>query len=168
MPWEMKKGGSSGVRDACENYHKLPKRARRGAAAVVWLSAHEHSSGLCGKEHPRAPIRWWSGHGSGYFHVMAGTARDTKLWQEAIGLASDVIRVVRRATRRETKAFTDALMLSATAVASAVAEAPTRANASDERDCYVRARRALVAVETQLAIARVSGIIPSSVHAQLG
>ncbi len=99
---------------------------------------------------------------------MPGAPRETKLWQEAIGLASDVIRVVRRATRRETKAFTDALMLSATAVASAVAEAPTRANASDERDCYVRARRALVAVETQLAIARVSGIIPSSVHAQLG
>jgi len=98
---------------------------------------------------------------------MPGAARETKVWQEAIGLAGDVIRVVRRATRRETKAFTDALMLSAAAVASAVAEAPTRASASDERDCYVRARRALVAVETQLAIARVSGIIPSSVHAQL-
>ena len=51
---------------------------------------------------------------------MTGTARDTKVWQEAIGLAGDVIRVVRRATRRETKAFTDALMLSATAVASAI------------------------------------------------
>ncbi len=98
---------------------------------------------------------------------MAGATRETKVWQEAIGLAGDVIRVVRRATRRETKAFTDALMLSATAVASAVAEAPTRANPSDERECYVRARRALVTVETQLAVARVSGIIPSSVHAQL-
>ena len=98
---------------------------------------------------------------------MPGATRETKVWQEAIGLAGDVIRVVRRATRRETKAFTDALMLSATAVASAVAEAPTRANPSDERECYVRARRSLVAVETQLAIARVSGIIPSSVHAQL-
>jgi four helix bundle protein len=71
---------------------------------------------------------------------MPGAARETKVWQEAIGLAGDVIRVVRRATRRETKAFTDALMLSAAAVASAVAEAPTRASASDERDCYVRAR----------------------------
>jgi len=98
---------------------------------------------------------------------MPGAGRETKLWQEAIGLAGDVIRVVRRATRRETKAFTDALMLSAAAVASAVAEAPTRASPSDERDCYVRARRALVAVDSQLAIARVSGIIPSSVHAQL-
>lgn len=98
---------------------------------------------------------------------MPGATRETKVWQEAIGLAGDVIRVVRRATRRETKAFTDALMLSATAVASAVAEAPTRANPSDERECYVRARRSLVAVETQLAIARVSGIIPASVHAQL-
>jgi four helix bundle protein len=98
---------------------------------------------------------------------MATTARETKIWQEAIGLAGDVIRVVRRATRRETKAFTDALMLSASAVASAIAEAPTRSTTQEERECYARARRSLVAVETQLAIARVSGIIPASVHAQL-
>ena len=98
---------------------------------------------------------------------MSGTPRQTKIWQEAIGLAGDVIRVVRRATRRETKAFTDALMLSASAVASAIAEAPTRPSATEERECYARARRSLVVVETQLAIARVSGIIPASVHAQL-
>jgi len=98
---------------------------------------------------------------------MSASTRDTKVWQEAIGLAGDVIRVVRQATRRETKAFTDAMMLSASAVASAIAEAPTRPTAPEERECYVRARRSLVAVETQLAIARVSGIIPSSVHAQL-
>lgn len=98
---------------------------------------------------------------------MAGTPRETKVWQEAIGLAGDVIRVVRRATRRETKAFTDALMLSASAAASAIAEAPTRPTASEERECYARARRSLIAVETQLAIARVSAIIPASVHAQL-
>ena len=98
---------------------------------------------------------------------MAVTQRDTKVWQEAIGLAADVIRVVRRTTRRETKAFTDALMLAASAAASAIAEAPTRPTSSEERECYARARRSLVTVETQLAIARVSGIIPSSVHAQL-
>jgi four helix bundle protein len=98
---------------------------------------------------------------------MAGTTRETKVWQEAIGLAGDVIRVVRRATRRETKAFTDALMLSSAAAACAIAEAPTRPNPSEERECYARAKRSLVTVETQLAIARVSGIIPSSVHAQL-
>ena len=98
---------------------------------------------------------------------MSASTRDTKVWQEAIGLAGDVIRVVRQATRRETKAFTDALMLTASAVASAIAEAPTRPTAPEERECYARARRSLVMVETQLAIARVSGIIPSSVHAQL-
>ena len=98
---------------------------------------------------------------------MATHSRETKVWQEAIGLAGDVIRVVRQATRRETKAFTDALMLSASAAASAIAEAPTRSNTQEERECYGRARRSLVAVETQLAIARVSGIIPASVHAQL-
>ena len=98
---------------------------------------------------------------------MAAPTKDTKVWQEAIGLAGDIVRVVRRATRRETKAFTDAMMLSSTAVASAIAEAPTRPTAGEERECYLRARRSLVAVETQLAIARVSGIIPSSVHAQL-
>ena len=103
-----------------------------------------------------------------YFRPMSASTRDTKVWQEAIGLAGDIIRVVRRVTRRETKAFTDALMLSSAAVASAIAEAPTRPTAPEERECYLRARRALVMVETQLAIARVSGIIPSSVHAPLG
>ena len=98
---------------------------------------------------------------------MAGTARDTKVWQEAVGLAADVIRVVRRVTRRETKAFTDALMLAASAAASAIAEAPTRPTPAEERECYARARRSLVTVDTHLAIARVSGIIPASVHAQL-
>jgi four helix bundle protein len=98
---------------------------------------------------------------------MAGTTRETKVWQEAIGLAGDVIRVVRRATRRETKAFTDALMLSSSAVAAAIAEAPTRPTPTEERECYARARKSLVALETQLALARVSGIIPASVHAQL-
>ena len=98
---------------------------------------------------------------------MAGTPRETKVWQEAIGLAADVIRVVRRTTRRETKAFTDALMLASSAAASAIAEAPTRPTPAEERECYARARRSLVTVETQLAIARVSGIIPASVHAQL-
>ena len=44
-----------------------------------------------------------------YFGPMPGAARETKVWQEAIGLAGDVIRVVRRSTRRETKAFTDAI-----------------------------------------------------------
>lgn len=98
---------------------------------------------------------------------MAGTARETKVWQEAIGLAGDVIRVVRGATRRETKAFTDALMLAASAAASAIAEAPTRPTPAEERECYARARKSLVAVDTQLAIARISGIIPASVHSQL-
>jgi four helix bundle protein len=98
---------------------------------------------------------------------MTGTTRETKAWQEAVGLAGDIIRLVRRVTRRETKAFTDALMLSASAAASAIAEAPVRPTAAEERECYARARRSLVAVETQLAIARNSGIIAASTHAQL-
>lgn len=98
---------------------------------------------------------------------MAGSVRETKVWQEAIGLAGDIIRLVRRSTRRETKAFTDALMLSASAAASAIAEAPTRPTPAEERECYARARRSLVAVDTQLAIARNSGIIAASSHAQL-
>lgn len=118
----------------------------------------------------RPGLRWFDGGARSiyrYIRPMAGTARETKVWQEAIGLAADVIRVVRGATRRETKAFTDALMLSATAVASAIAEAPTRPTPSEERECYARAKRSLVVVDTQLAIARNSGIIPASVHAQL-
>ena len=98
---------------------------------------------------------------------MAGNARESKVWQEAVTLAGDVVRMVRRATRRETKAFTDALMLTAAAAASAIAEAPTRSSTAEERECYVRAKRALVTLDTQLAIGRNSGVVPASVHAQL-
>src|SRR5262245_55924258 len=138
--------GSGGVAgEACENYHKHRIRARRSRLSspgyiAAWGCAQMHR--MDGESAGRQT----------YFGPMPGATRETKVWQEAIGLAGDVIRVVRRATRRETKAFTDALMLSATAVASAVAEAATRANPSDERECYVRARRSLVTVETQLAI----------------
>jgi four helix bundle protein len=142
--------GRTVAHDACENYHKQGTRSTTAASSLEVHTLDDES-----------------GARRAYLGPMAGTPRETKVWQEAIGLAGDVIRVVRRATRRETKAFTDALMLSASAAASAIAEAPTRPTATEERDCYARAKRSLVTVETQLAIARVSGIIPSSVHAQL-
>lgn len=98
---------------------------------------------------------------------MAASARELKVWQDSVVLGGDVIRAARRVTRRETKAFTDALMLSASSVAVAIADAHARASAAEERECYVKAKRSLVALDTQLAIARNGGILPSSVHAHL-
>src|SRR5215471_1662261 len=107
------RGSGDVAGEACEFYHKPPVRARRGrlrgssgGAAYGCAQLHRMDGG--------------SAYRQSYLGPMPGAARETKVWQEAIGLAGDVIRVVRRATRRETKAFTDALMLSATAVASAV------------------------------------------------
>ena len=98
---------------------------------------------------------------------MAAHTRELKIWQEAVSLGGEAIRVVRRSTRRETKAFTDALMLCAADAASAISEAQARSSAVGERDCYARAKRALITLETQLAIARNGGVITPADHAQL-
>jgi four helix bundle protein len=98
---------------------------------------------------------------------MAAHARELKIWQEAVSLGGEVIRAARRATRRETKAFTDALMLTASDAASAISEAHAHSSSAGERDCYARAKRALITLETQLAIARNGGVITPADHAQL-
>jgi hypothetical protein len=41
-------------------------------------------------------------------------------------------------------------------------------SAADERESYVRAKRALVELETLLSVAWQAGIIPASAHGQLG
>ena len=98
---------------------------------------------------------------------MASGVKDLKVWQEAVTLGGDVVRAVRDSTRRETKAFTDWLMLTACTAAASIAAAHARRSASDERECYLRSRRALLELETGLTIARQAGIITSAMHSQL-
>lgn len=98
---------------------------------------------------------------------MTPGIRDLKVWQESVGLGGDVVKAVRRHGRRETKAFTDPLLAAAGTVASLVAEGYGRGGASEQREIYLRAKAALLDLETRLAIARQADLIPSVTTAQI-
>jgi four helix bundle protein len=90
---------------------------------------------------------------------MSGGMKELKLWQEAVALASDVVRLGRGAAKRETTVVTDRLMLAGTDVATRIAAGYTHGAASVQLGFYLRAREALVEVETLLAVARHAGLL---------
>jgi four helix bundle protein len=98
---------------------------------------------------------------------MAGTLRDLKLWQEAVALAGEVVRLARQGARRETKALTDHMILTAVSVAEYIADGYARYTTPEQRQLYRAAKRALLRVETQLAVARHAELITAAVHADL-
>jgi four helix bundle protein len=93
---------------------------------------------------------------------MAASLKDLKIWQESVGLAGDVTRLLRQAGRRETKSLTDRLMLTALAVAEQVADAHSRQSSAEQQQIYRAAKRDLLLIETQIAVARHADILPAS------
>jgi four helix bundle protein len=98
---------------------------------------------------------------------MAGNLRDLKVWQEAVSLASDVIRAARQGARRETKVVTDQLMLTALNATGAIADGYGRYTAPEQRQLYRTAKRELLRLETLLAIARQADLLSAPTHAAL-
>ncbi len=98
---------------------------------------------------------------------MAATIRDLKVWQEAVALAGDVVRAARQGARRETKVVTDQLMLTALSAAGTIADGYGRYTPAEQRQLYRSARRDLMRLETQLAVARQADLIPAQAHSEL-
>lgn len=88
--------------------------------------------------------------------------KELKLWQEAVLLAADVVRLGRASAKRETTAITDRLMAASADVASRIAAGYTHDAADAQLRFYVVARELLVEVETLLAIGRHSGVLPTA------
>jgi four helix bundle protein len=93
--------------------------------------------------------------------------RDLKVWQEAVSLASETVRAARQGARRETKVVTDQLMLTALAAASTIADGYGRYTAPEQRQLYRAARRELLRLDTQLAVARQAELISAQTFADL-
>lgn len=106
---------------------------------------------------PRWPYHW----------AMSTGVRELRVWQEAVSLAGDVIRAARSSIRRETKSVSDAVMATAMAVASHIADGYGRHSFSEQRDCYLAAKRSLLKLETELAIARHAELIPAGSFTEL-
>jgi four helix bundle protein len=98
---------------------------------------------------------------------MAASIRDLKVWQEAVALAAEIVRSARQGARRETKVVSDQLMLTALSAASTIADGYGRYTAPEQRQLYRAAKRELLRLETQVAIARQADLISSQTHADL-
>ncbi len=101
------------------------------------------------------------------FRTMGLGLRDLRVWQEAVGLAADVVRAMRQTNRREIKAVNEHAMLTAVAMAERVAEGYGRYVAGEQRQLYRAAKRELLRLETALAIARQAELLSAAHHAQL-
>jgi four helix bundle protein len=99
--------------------------------------------------------------------AMAAGIRDLKVWQEAVALAAETVRSSRQNARRETKVVTDQLMVTALSVAGTIADGYGRYTAPEQRQLYRAAKRELLRLETQLAVARQADLMSAQVHADL-
>jgi four helix bundle protein len=98
---------------------------------------------------------------------MSSGVRELRVWQEAVALAGDVIRAVRQGMRRETRNVSDAPMASALAVATHIADGYARATPAEQRESYHLAKRSLLRLDTELAIARHADLLPAGAFTEL-
>ena len=98
---------------------------------------------------------------------MSSGLRELRVWQEAVGLGGDVIRAVRPGIRRETKVLSDSVMTTAVAVGSHIADGFARPTAAEQRESYLAAKRALLRLETELAVARQAELVPAGAFTEL-
>ncbi|MDQ3949229.1 MAG: four helix bundle protein [Gemmatimonadota bacterium] len=98
---------------------------------------------------------------------MAAAIRDLKLWQEAVALAGEVIRALRATNRREVKAVVEQVMSTAVAVATHITDGYARYDAGEQHELYTAAKRELLRLETQLALARRADLLSAASDAEL-
>lgn len=98
---------------------------------------------------------------------MASAIRDLKLWQEAVALAAEVTRALRTANRREIKSVVEHIMATAVTVATLITDGYARYEPSEQHERYTDARRELLRLETQLAIARRAELLTADRDAEL-
>ena len=99
---------------------------------------------------------------------MSAGIRDLKLWQEAVALASDVIRALRAANRREIKTVVEDALRCGSAVAMHIAQGYSQYDPAGQYDCYTAARCELAQLETHLAIARAADLLPTATYQAIG
>jgi len=98
---------------------------------------------------------------------MSSGVRELRVWQESVALAGDVIRAARPGVRRETRIVSDALMETALAVAGHIADGYARPTGREQRESYLDAKRALLRLESHLAVARHADLIPAGSFTEL-
>ncbi|MHB1073310.1 MAG: four helix bundle protein [Gemmatimonadaceae bacterium] len=98
---------------------------------------------------------------------MASSIRDLRVWQEAVALAGEVVRTLRPAARREVAPIVTRIMTTAFDAAAAIADGYARHDPMEQRRRYAAARRDLVKLDTDLAVARQAEFLAAGSHAIL-
>ena len=98
---------------------------------------------------------------------MSSGLRELRVWQEAIALAGDVIRSVRPTIRRETKVVSDSLMVTALSVGAHIADGFARPSPGEQRESYLHAKRSLLRLESELAVARHAELLAAAAYGDL-
>src|SRR5688572_30392138 len=93
--------------------------------------------------------------------------KDLRVWQEAVALAAEVIRSLRATNRREIKSITEHTMMTALVMAEHIAEGYGRYAPGEQRQLYRAAKRDLLRLETDLAVARQADLLSVTHHAEL-
>jgi four helix bundle protein len=138
---------------ACEIYHKAEPEATlaywraSGPARPEWVTRPQLAGLEC--------------------LPMSSGLRELRVWQEAVALAGDVVRTARPAMRRETKVVSDSLMSTALSVGSHIADGFARPSAAEQRESYLAAKRALLRLESELAVARHAELLAAGAYGDL-
>jgi four helix bundle protein len=98
---------------------------------------------------------------------MSAGVRELRVWQESVALAGDVIRAIRQGRRREPASVADAVMATALAVGTHIADGYARPTPPEQREAYLAAKRALLRLETELAVARHADLLPDGAFTEL-
>src|SRR4051812_30738817 len=92
---------------------------------------------------------------------MSSGLRELRIWQDSVALGGDVIRAIRPHIRRETKPVSDVILTTALAIATHVADGYARYTPAEQRESYMLAKRALLSLETGIAVARHAALLPA-------
>lgn len=93
---------------------------------------------------------------------MSSGLRELRIWQDAVALGGDVVRTMRQQARRETRVVTDSVMATALSVGTHVADGYARHTPAEQRESYMLAKRALLRLESELAVARHADLCPAA------
>lgn len=93
--------------------------------------------------------------------------RDLRVWQEAVALSADVVRALKQTNRPQIKGLVEHVMLTSLSTAEHIAEGYGRYAPGEQRQLYRAAKRDLLRLETDLAVARHADLISVTAHAEI-
>ena len=93
--------------------------------------------------------------------------RDLRVWQEAVALSAEVVRALKQTNRPQIKGLVEHMMLTSLGVAEHIAEGYGRYAPGEQRQLYRAAKRDLLRLETDLAVAKQAELVSVTASAEI-